>query len=55
MKKSFKKIYRVVFVRHGQSVWNKANRFTGWEDVPLNQVGIEEARAAGRRLKAAGF
>jgi len=41
------KIRKVVFVRHGESMWNKANRFTGWVDVPLNNKGIEEARAAG--------
>jgi len=41
------KIHKVVFVRHGESMWNKANRFTGWVDVPLNNKGIEEARAAG--------
>lgn len=45
------KIHKVVFVRHGQSIWNKSNQFSGWVDVPLNQKGIEEARAAGRRLK----
>jgi len=46
------KIYKVVFVRHGQSAWNSSNQFTGWADVPLTQKGIEQARAAGRRLKA---
>ena len=37
-------------MRHGQSTWNKENRFTGWTDVPLNQKGIEEARNAGKTL-----
>lgn len=36
-------------------MWNKSNQFSGWVDVPLNEKGIEEARAAGRRLKAAGY
>ena len=38
-------------MRHGQSTWNKENRFTGWTDVPVNQKGIEEARNAGKTLK----
>ena len=42
-------------VRHGQSEWNHKNLFTGWRDVGLTEHGIEEARAAGRRLKARGF
>ena len=41
----------LVLVRHGQSEWNLKNLFTGWRDVGLTQAGIEEARAAGRRLK----
>lgn len=44
-----------MFVRHGQSVWNKSNRFSGWVDIPLNEVGEQEARDAGKRLKKAGF
>lgn len=39
--------YKVVFVRHGQSIWNKAGRFSGWIDVPLNDVGVQEAKQAG--------
>jgi 2,3-bisphosphoglycerate-dependent phosphoglycerate mutase len=39
-------------VRHGQSQWNQENRFTGWVDVPLSPLGIEEARRAGQLLKA---
>ena len=45
----------LVLVRHGESEWNKLNLFTGWHDVDLSEKGIEEARAAGRRLKAMGF
>ncbi len=46
---------RLVLVRHGQSVWNKENRFTGWTDVPLSEQGIEEAKKAGRILKEEGY
>ncbi len=46
---------RLVLVRHGQSAWNKENRFTGWTDVPLSEQGIEEAIKAGKVLKAEGF
>ena len=45
----------VVFVRHGQSTWNRENRFTGWTDVGLSEQGVEEASSAGRVLKHAGF
>ena len=41
----------LVLVRHGESQWNLENRFTGWVDVPLSPKGVEEARAAGERLK----
>ncbi|MCF7836865.1 2,3-bisphosphoglycerate-dependent phosphoglycerate mutase [Candidatus Gracilibacteria bacterium] len=41
----------LVLLRHGQSEWNLANRFTGWQDVDLSPRGIEEAREAGRKLK----
>ena len=44
----------LVLVRHGQSEWNLKNLFTGWRDVDLTEKGIEEARAAGRKLKAQG-
>lgn len=44
----------LVLVRHGQSEWNLKNLFTGWRDVGLTEKGIEEAREAGRRLKARG-
>ena len=45
----------LVLVRHGQSEWNEKNLFTGWRDVGLTELGIEEARTAGRRLKARGL
>ncbi len=46
---------KIVFFRHGESVWNQENRFTGWTDVDLTPKGVEEARAAGRLLKQNGF
>ncbi|MGI9485684.1 MAG: 2,3-diphosphoglycerate-dependent phosphoglycerate mutase [Geminicoccaceae bacterium] len=46
---------KLVLIRHGQSLWNKANLFTGWKDVDLSDQGVAEAREAGRRLRAAGF
>jgi 2,3-bisphosphoglycerate-dependent phosphoglycerate mutase len=46
---------RLVLLRHGESTWNKENRFTGWTDVDLSEKGIEEAKAAGRLLKEQGF
>jgi 2,3-bisphosphoglycerate-dependent phosphoglycerate mutase len=46
---------QLVLIRHGQSTWNLDNRFTGWVDVDLTPLGVEQARTAGRRLKAAGF
>ena len=45
----------LVLVRHGQSIWNLDNRFTGWVDVDLSERGIEEARTAGDTLRDAGF
>jgi len=48
-------MYRLVLLRHGESDWNRENRFTGWTDVDLSAKGVEEARAAGRVLKAEGF
>lgn len=44
----------LVLIRHGQSDWNLKNLFTGWKDPALTPVGVEEARAAGRRIKALG-
>src|SRR5690625_2387069 len=46
---------KLVLVRHGQSVWNKENRFTGWKDVDLTEQGRAEAQEAAAQLKAAGF
>ena len=46
---------KLVLLRHGESVWNKENRFTGWTDVDLSAQGVEEARAAGRLLAAEGY
>jgi len=48
-------MYKVVMVRHGESVWNKENRFTGWTDVDLSEKGIEEAKKGGRILKENGY
>ena len=48
-------MYKLVLVRHGQSVWNQENRFTGWTDVDLTEQGVAEAVAAGKKLKAEGF
>ena len=45
----------LVLVRHGQSEWNLKNLFTGWKDVDLTEQGVNEARAAGRKLKAQGL
>jgi 2,3-bisphosphoglycerate-dependent phosphoglycerate mutase len=45
----------LALVRHGESQWNLENRFTGWVDVPLSAKGIEEAAAAGERLKKEGL
>lgn len=48
-------MYKIVFMRHGESTWNLDNRFTGWTDVDLTEKGIREARSAGAVLKEAGF
>jgi 2,3-bisphosphoglycerate-dependent phosphoglycerate mutase len=45
---------KLVLLRHGESIWNRENRFTGWTDVDLSEKGIEEARGAGRMLKESG-
>jgi 2,3-bisphosphoglycerate-dependent phosphoglycerate mutase len=48
-------MYKIVFMRHGESTWNLENRFTGWTDVDLTAKGVLEARKAGRVLADAGF
>lgn len=48
-------MHRLVMLRHGESAWNKENRFTGWTDVPLSDKGMEEARRAGALLKKEGY
>lgn len=48
-------MYKLVLIRHGESVWNKENRFTGWKDVDLSEKGLKEATAAGELLKKEGF
>lgn len=48
-------MYKIVLLRHGESLWNKENRFTGWTDVDLTDKGEEEARTAGVLMKAEGF
>jgi 2,3-bisphosphoglycerate-dependent phosphoglycerate mutase len=46
---------KIVLLRHGESAWNKENRFTGWTDVDLTDKGRAEAKQAGQLLKEAGF
>lgn len=48
-------MYKIVLIRHGESDWNKENRFTGWTDVDLSEKGISEAHTAGKLLKDEGF
>jgi 2,3-bisphosphoglycerate-dependent phosphoglycerate mutase len=48
-------MYKIVLLRHGESAWNKENRFTGWTDVDLTEKGIEEAKSAGVLMKAEGY
>ncbi len=48
-------MYKLALLRHGESVWNRENRFTGWTDVDLSEAGREEARRAGRLLRENGF
>ena len=48
-------MHKVVLLRHGESVWNKENLFTGWTDVDLSEKGTEEAKEAGRVLKEQGY
>ena len=48
-------MYKLVLIRHGQSLWNAKNLFTGWTDVELSEQGIAEAKEAGRKLMDAGY
>lgn len=48
-------MYKVVLLRHGESIWNKENLFTGWTDVDLSEKGIEEATEGGKALKEDGY
>ena len=48
-------MYKIVLLRHGESTWNKENRFTGWTDVDLSEKGVEEAESAGCLLKKEGY
>jgi 2,3-bisphosphoglycerate-dependent phosphoglycerate mutase len=45
----------LILLRHGESIWNKENRFTGWTDVDLSEKGIQEATQAGKILKKEGY
>jgi 2,3-bisphosphoglycerate-dependent phosphoglycerate mutase len=46
---------KIVLLRHGESIWNRENRFTGWTDVELTEKGVEEAKQAGRLIQEAGL
>ncbi len=48
-------MHKLVLIRHGESTWNLENRFTGWTDVDLTPLGVQQAQQAGRLLKAEGF
>ena len=48
-------MHKLVLLRHGESTWNRENRFTGWTDVDLSPKGVEEAHAAGRLLREGGY
>jgi 2,3-bisphosphoglycerate-dependent phosphoglycerate mutase len=48
-------MHKLVLLRHGESTWNKENRFTGWTDVDLSEKGVEEAHESGRLLREEGF
>lgn len=48
-------MYKVVLIRHGESVWNKLNLFTGWTDVDLSEKGIQEANEGGKVLNDEGY
>src|SRR5918912_3061999 len=48
-------MHKLVLIRHGESQWNKENRFTGWKDIDLSEEGRAQAKAAGQLLKAEGY
>ena len=48
-------MFKLVLLRHGESVWNKENLFTGWTDVGLSEKGLQEAAEGGRQLRKDGF
>jgi len=48
-------MHKIILLRHGESIWNKENLFTGWTDVDLSERGVEEAKEAGRILKEKGY
>src|SRR5512140_3335302 len=48
-------MYKLVLIRHGESIWNKENRFTGWTDVDLSEKGLGEAKEGGQLLKKEGY
>lgn len=48
-------MHQLVLLRHGQSTWNQENRFTGWADVGLSEIGVREAMEAGRAMREAGY
>ncbi|MDO9088886.1 MAG: 2,3-diphosphoglycerate-dependent phosphoglycerate mutase [Burkholderiaceae bacterium] len=48
-------MYKLVLIRHGESTWNLENRFTGWTDVPLTPLGVEQAKSSGRLLRDEGY
>lgn len=48
-------MYKVVLIRHGESIWNKENLFTGWTDVDLSEKGVEEAHTGAKLLKEGGY
>jgi len=48
-------MYKIILLRHGESIWNSQNRFTGWVDIGLSEIGIKEAKQAGNLLKKEGY
>ena len=48
-------MHKLVLLRHGESIWNRENRFTGWKDVDLSERGLVEAAEAGRLLREEGY